>query len=121
MNEESIKAWLIARDLDKDGVEYEKYSWAVDALYDLAYEDPSQLLRNVVEILSVDSSDKTCGALGAGVLEELLVHQGEQCIDEIESIASRNLAFKSCFRFTFLDRDDVPASVYTKVARLKGT
>lgn len=118
MNENKVKAWLIARDLDVEGDEYEKYAWAVDSLYEQAYNDPDKLLKSVIEILEDDSSTKTLGALGSGPLEEFLVHHGEKYMDEVERIVKIHPAVGSCLRFTFVDADDLSEPIRTRLSRL---
>lgn len=119
MQEKAIRAGLTVRGLDVQSSECSKHSWAVHDLYELAHENPRLLLRSVLEILSVDSSQETVGALGAGVLEDVLVHHGDECINEIASIASGYPNLKNCLRYTFVDQKDVSESVCAKLAELR--
>ncbi|WP_379654232.1 DUF6869 domain-containing protein [Pseudoxanthomonas sp. UC19_8] len=121
MNKEAIDAWLIARDLDKDSGEYLDYSWAVDMLYDQACDHPAELLTSVINILDADSTPETMGALGAGPIEDLFLHHGSDCINEIERIARSNPKFKGCLLFTFLDEDDVSKDVYVRLQKIKSS
>lgn len=75
-----VDSWLHAQGFSVESDEYDDVCWAIDELYDLAREKPKELIETVLKILSVDSSKKIAGALGAGVLEELLVYHGDSFI-----------------------------------------
>lgn len=114
-----IDAWVLAQKFDVESREYDDLSWAVDELFELAYSEPGKLIHIVTEILKIDSSEKVVGALGAGVLEEVIVHHGEKCMDDLVVLAGTNERLMSCFRFTFLDEDDVSPRVYEEFQKLK--
>ena len=116
---ELIKAWLSAQSVDVESNEYADLSWAVDELFGLAHDDPDRLLTVIEEILKIDSSPKILGAIGAGALEDLIVHHGNDCIDKIVYLAKSNMAFKASVRFTYIDRDDVAADVYEKLQQVR--
>jgi hypothetical protein len=115
-----IEAWLAAQHFDVESSDYDDVSWAVDELFDLAHDDPDKLLSTIVDILEVDSSQRTLGAIGAGALEDLLVHNGDRCIDRIVDLSKSNANFKACLSFTFVDRDDVSKDAYEKLQACKG-
>lgn len=117
---ELIKTWLSAQSIDVESNEYADVSWAVDELYDLAHDDPEKLLTNVVEILKTDSSPRILGAIGAGVLEDLLVYHGNDCIDTIVKLSKSDKNFKASLHFTYIDKDDVSADVYEKFHGING-
>lgn len=114
-----IDAWILAQKVDVESREYDNLSWAVDELFELAYSEPGKLIHVVTEILKIDSSEKIVGALGAGVIEEVLVHHGEECMDDLVVLSDRNESLRSCFKFTFLDEDDVSPRVYEEFLKLK--
>ena len=111
---ELIKTWLSAQCIDPESNEYADVSWAVDELFDLAHDDPDKLLANVIEILKIDSSPEILGAIGAGVLEDLLVYHGKDYIDTIIKLSKSDANFKASLHFTYIDKGDVPTDVYEK-------
>jgi hypothetical protein len=113
-----IATWLRAQSIEIESSEYAEVGWAVNKLFDMAHDDPDALLTIVVNILEVDSSPKVLGAIGAGVLEDLLVHHGDEYINTMVELAERNKNFKACLRFTYLDKDDVSTLVYQKYQEL---
>jgi len=115
-----VGAWLKAQNYYVESDEYEKYGWAVDELYDLSYKDPAQCLNYILEILHYDSSEKVVGALGAGVIEDLLVHHAMEFIDKIVELSQQNTAFRNCLNYTFIDSDDVTKEVYDKLQSIRG-
>jgi len=110
-----IKVWITAQEVDVDSDAYDKVSWAIDELYNLAHDDPDKLLNIIIEILNISSSDKVIGAIGAGALEELLVHHSEKYVDKILKLSDSNDNFKKCLTVTYLDKNDVSERVYKKI------
>lgn len=116
-----IETWLYAQHLDIESDEYADMSWAVDALFDLAHDNPDELLTSILAILKVDSSPKTLGAIGAGALEDLLVHHGCDYIDKIVELSKSDPNFKASLSFTYIDKNDVSPDVYEKFQGLMET
>jgi hypothetical protein len=116
-----VHDWLLAQHLDVESEQYDKVSWAVDHLFDLSHSDPARLLDLIQIILEVDSAEKTTGSLGAGPIEDLLVHYGDSCIDKVVELADKNQNFKTCLKFTFLDENDVSTEVYEKFKAITRT
>lgn len=114
-----IDTWFLAQNIDINSDEYDGVSWAVDELFNMAHDEPDKLLLIIQEILNIDSSKKTLGAIGAGALEDLLVHHGDDYIDKIIEISDFDANFKAAFQFTYIDKDDVSDGVYKKVLKLK--
>lgn len=114
-----IETWLRAQHIDVASDEYDEVGWAVDELFNLAYSDPYKLLNIIVDILKQDSSEKTLGALGAGVIEDLLVHHGDECIAEIARLAGENKSFNKMLQFTYVDFEDVSINVYETIQSIK--
>lgn len=110
-----IKAWILAQQFDVESTEYENVSWAVDELIEAAELDPERLWKLLPQILESDASAKTLGAIGAGLLEDLMVHHGEEFIDRVTALADSNL--KKAMQHTFLDEDDVSPEVFNKFAK----
>lgn len=114
-----IETWVFAQNVDVESADYESVSWAIDEMYDLAIEDPDKLLSVITEILKVDSSQRVLGAIGAGVLEDLLVHNGDGYIDKLVDLSESNADFKKCLSFTFIDENDVSKNVYEKFCNIQ--
>lgn len=114
-----VKTWIAAQDVNVDSDDYARVSWAVDDLFDMAIYEPGKLLDTVVKILALDSSQKVTGALGAGVLEETLVHHGDAVIDQVVRLSENIPEFKGCIKYTFIEPADVSPEVYEKYSSLK--
>jgi hypothetical protein len=119
--ENLIKTWLCAQKFDAESIEYEEVSWAVDELFYLAHDDHQKLLNIIVEILKIDSSSQVLNTLGAGVLEDVLVHNGDKCIDEIQMLAEGNVHFKTALSNAYLDKDDVSPNVFRILQKIKSS
>lgn len=116
-----INTWLNAQKFDVESVEYDNLCWAVDELFNLAHDDYHQLLNIVVEILKIDSSPKILKNLGAGVLEDVLIYNGDKCIDEIQKLTACNVSFKTALSNAYLDKDDVSPNVFRILQQIKNS
>lgn len=119
--ENLINTWLRAQKFDAESVEYEEVCWAVDELFYLAHDNHLKLLNIIIEILKIDSSLRVLNALGAGVLEDLLVHNGDKCIDEIQKLAECNTNFKTALKNAYLDESDVSPNVFRILQKIKNS
>ena len=102
------KAWIFAQKLGVDSLGYEKHSWAVDEVINFATEKPEDLWQVILKILELDGSNEIAKAVGAGPLEDLMVHHGEGFIDKVEEQASKSDVFKTAMKSVWLDSDDTP-------------
>lgn len=114
-----IEAWILAQQFDAESIEYERVSWAAGELIEMAIDDPEKLWSLLPQIIELDASAKTLGAVGAGLLEDLMVHHGEEFIDRVASLADSNSEFKQAMQHTFLDRDDVSPEIFEKFIESK--
>jgi len=112
-----IETWLKSQYTDPESAEFEELSWASNKLIDMALDDPEALWTIIPDILKYDSTDRITGALGAGLLEDLVVHHGKKFIDRIVSLSEVNPAFKKSMTFTFIDENDVSPADYEKFTR----
>jgi hypothetical protein len=119
MNDLFIAAWLRAQYLPIEGNEYAEVSWAVNELFDLAHDAPDKLLPLVIEILKVDASKTVIGALGAGVLEELLIFHGDEYVDKLAELCESNKNLEECSKLIHLDMNDVSPAVFKRYLDLK--
>lgn len=115
-----VDAWLAAQGTDVESAEYARFSWAVDELFDLAHDNPGELLVRIEAILSVDDSESTVGALGAGVVEDLLVHHAEAVISRIENLCRSSESFRRCLSHTFVDEIDVSPEIMARLSVCRG-
>lgn len=113
------KAWIFAQKLGADSSGYERQSWAVDEVINLATEKPEDLWRVILRILELDSSDEIAKAVGAGPLEDLILHYGEYFIGRVEEEAAKSSVFKIAMRSVWLDSNDT--SVWVKFYEIAGT
>lgn len=116
---ELIGAWILAQKFGTESIEYEQVSWAAEMLIEMVHVDPEKLWHLLPKIIEADESDKTLGAIGAGLLEDLMVHHGEDFIDRVSSLAESNSKFKQAMQYTFLDREDVSSEVFEKFLESK--
>ena len=114
-----VSTWLRAQYLPIESSEYAADSWAVNTLFDLAHDAPDELLPIVVEILKNDSSKTVIGAIGSGVLEELLVYHGDEYIDTLTELCESNKNLSACTQYIHLGVSDVSSAVFKKYLAFK--
>ena len=114
-----IATWLRAQYLPVESIQYGKVSWAVNELFELAHDAPDKLLPLVLEILKFDASEIVIGAIGSGVLEELLIHHGDEYFDKLAELCESNESLRNSARFIHLDMNDVSPTVFKKYLALK--
>lgn len=114
-----VATWISAQYINVHSDQYDAVSWAVDELFNLAHVDPEQLLIILQDILQRDCSEKILGAIGAGVMEDMLVHNGERMIDKVVALSVVNKHFNKALHFTYIDKSDVSPSVLEKINKLK--
>jgi hypothetical protein len=114
-----IATWLRAQYLPIESSDYAEVSWAVNELFDLAHDAPDKLLPLVIEILKIDASKTVIGAIGAGVLEELLIFHGDEYVDELAELCESNKNLGECSKFIHLDMNDVSPTVFKRYLDFK--
>lgn len=103
-----VKTWIFAQKLGVGALGYDRHSWAVDELVDLAFHQPNALWQLMLRILEIDRSDKIIAAIGAGPLEDLMVQHGEAFIDKVERLAAASPVFKAAMRHVWMEQGDTP-------------
>lgn len=103
------KTWIFAQKLGVGTLGYDRHSWAVDELIDLAFHRPNMLWDLILRILQIDRSKEIVAAIGAGPLEDLMVQHGETFIDRIEQLAAVSPIFKEAMRHAWIEAGDTPA------------
>ena len=73
--------------------EYSALSWVFDREYDLMNEEPVEILRLILKVLSIDNSNEIQEVLSAGPLEDLLAKHGDAMIEAVEKEAKLNPLF----------------------------
>lgn len=112
------KSWIFAQKLGVDSPGYEKQSWAVDKVIDLADQAPDELWQLILRILDLDSSEQIVNSVGAGPLEDLMAKHGESYIIKVEEQASKSEVFKRAMKSVWLDSNDTP--IYTRFFKIAG-
>lgn len=112
------KTWIFAQKLGVGTLGYDRHSWAVDELIDLAFHRPNTLWELIVRILELDRSEKILAAIGAGPLEDLTVQHGVAFIDKIERFAASSPAFKAAMQHVWIAHSDTP--VFEKFYAIAG-
>lgn len=112
------KTWIYAQKLGVGTFGYDRHSWAVDQLVDLAFHQPNHLWDLILRILEVDCSEKIVKAIGEGPLEDLMVQHGEAFIDKVEQLAAKSPAFKAAMQNVWIEAGDTP--VFKKFFAIAG-
>ncbi|HEX9810574.1 MAG TPA: hypothetical protein VGA88_00590 [Burkholderiales bacterium] len=112
------KTWIYAQQLGVGTLGYDRHSWAVDELVDLAFHQPDTLWELILRILEIDRSDKTIAAIGAGPLEDLMVQHGEAFIGKVERLAAISPVFKAAMQNVWIEAGDTP--VFNKFFAIAG-
>ncbi len=100
--------WIMAQKIGVDNIGYEKCSWAVCKLIDMADGEPEKLWEVILAILDLDCSENIIKSVGAGPLEDLFVNYDKEYIDMIEEQASKSNVFKTAMKNVWLDGNDTP-------------
>jgi len=105
-NTDLVQAWILAQRMDPDGIDYEQYSWAADFLINSVFDNPEKAFETILAIIASDSCDQVLSSVGAGPLEDLIVHHGSEFIERIEVEAKRSPAFRSAVSHVWMDDED---------------
>jgi len=97
-----------------------KYCEAWDALTELCLNQPEAALRVIEEIHHRATNQEPIdyplmGALAAGPLEDLLAHNGEKVIEQIQSMAHTDPEFRKCL--TGVWQNAMSHELFAKVQR----
>jgi hypothetical protein len=91
--------------------------WARDEIEDGVRSQPEEMIAVLVAIADAAPDDAALSYLGAGPVEELIVHHGSVAvIDRIEGAARRHEKFRKAVRCAWFD-DDVPRTVSARLRR----
>lgn len=93
-NHNLADAWIRFHQLAKESSVRDELEWAWEKLDDLCRTEPDAAWQIIQEIIARDKSDRNLANVGAGPFEDLLVHHGARFIDQVESCARSDAAFK---------------------------
>lgn len=102
------RTWIFAQKLGIGTLGYDRHSWAVEELVDLAFHQPNALWELILRILEMDRSETILAAIGAGPLEDLMVQHGGAFIDKVERLAAKSPAFKAAMKHAWFEDGDTP-------------
>lgn len=114
-----IHDWIACLYLEEGTTEWEALQWAERALSNLSYENPILCLDFVLDIIKLDSSNRAIASLAAGVVEDMLIENGDLVIGRFEELASSNPSFKKLLGGVWLD-DDVSLSIANRFEAIRG-
>jgi len=87
------RAWIALQTTPQHAPEYNSLFWSFEQTYDLVRKDPTEALKLILTIWSLDRSLPTRQSLSRGPLEELLCFHGEYIIPHIERQAKADPSF----------------------------
>jgi hypothetical protein len=87
------ESWIAFMKAPENSEEYKALFWVIDRSYDLMYEEPNEIWRLILKVLSLNNSNEIQEILSAGLLEDLLSKHGAAMIDRIEKEAKSNPLF----------------------------
>ena len=111
--------WLINWDSTTSASEKELNSWVDDALYSAMQNDADYALKIVEAIHEQDSTQSQIEVFAAGPVEDLLVYHGEEVIQRIVALASRDPKFARVLGGVW--KRDMGASVWELVLKYRST
>jgi hypothetical protein len=85
--------WIAFMKAPENSEEYKALFWVLDREYDLMNEEPNEIWRLILKVLSLNNSNKILETLSAGLLEDLLAKHGAAMIDRVEKEAKSNPLF----------------------------
>lgn len=87
------ESWIAFMKAPENSEEYKALFWVFDREYDLMNEEPEEIWRFILKVLSLNNSIETQEVLSAGPLEDLLAKHGGAMIDRVEKEAKSNPLF----------------------------
>jgi Family of unknown function (DUF6869) len=102
------RTWIFAQRLGVGTLGYDRHSWAVEELVDLAFHQPNSLWELILRILEIDRSETIVAAIGAGPLEDLMVQHGRAFIDKVERLAAKSPLFRAAMKHAWFKDEDTP-------------
>ena len=112
-NRNLAEAWIKLQHTPQKSDARDELWWAWEQLDELCRTEPEKACDVVQQIIAQDQSDQILSNVGAGPIEDLLVHHGARIIDRVESCARSNPAFKRMLGIVWKNR--VPDDVWNRI------
>lgn len=93
----------IKSDSDREIV-FEQNSELIEMLDGIVKNDPENCWLFIVDVIDDIHEEQILANLGAGILEDVLVHHGEILIDRVEKLAAQDLKFKKTLSCVWKNR-----------------
>jgi hypothetical protein len=87
------ESWIAFANAPMNTPEYDELFWVFDRVYDLMNDEPEEVWKLILKILSLNNSDAVHEILAAGPLEDLLTKHGSTMIERVVLEANSNPAF----------------------------
>jgi len=87
------ESWIAFTKAPENSAEYNSLFWVFDRACDLSNEEPEEIWRLILKVLSLNSSNEILAVLSAGPLEDLLAKHGDAMIERVEKEAKLNPLF----------------------------
>ena len=113
--------WRLFTSTDRaERLRSDDYHWALDEVGDLVEEQPTEALLVLIALADAAPDERALALLGAGDLENLIVHHGSDAlIDAVETAARRNERFRNALNVAWYD-DHVSPEVCARLRAFGG-
>ncbi len=92
--EQLLEAYLAHTKAQEQGVEDDRYFWAVEAMWEFVERDPEGTWTLILDMLQRVDGNYAIASIAAGPLENFIVAHGGRFLDRIEAEAGRNPKFR---------------------------
>jgi len=115
-NRNLAEAWIKLQYLLRKSDARDELWWAWEQLDELCWTEPERAWDVIQEIIAQDQSDQILADVGAGPIEDLLVHHGARIIDRVELCARSNSAFTRMLGVVW--KKSIPDEVWKRVKEI---
>lgn len=118
--DELVPAWIAA--IDSGCKPESEHYWAAERIMNIElYSDSDSLWLFILAVCKRELSDTVKGRLAAGPIEDLIGKHGEDYIDRIEELASRNECFKDALGGVWqTDRSKKGKRIWKRIEAIRG-
>lgn len=103
--------------ISADRLSAREFAWAAAEVDDRVQDDPSEVFDLLIALADAAPDDAALAYLGAGPIEDLLVHHGSDVVfDRVEGWARCNEHFRKALRCAWFDAD-LPQPVVARLRR----
>ena len=114
--EEIASAWIAFSEHAEHPKEEDDNFWAYEHLSRYVSSDSSRAMDIILCILSINHSERVLANVGAGPLEELLLHHGDEILERVEFLANNNAYFHEALGMVWVD--SLPGKVRMALGKL---